>query len=111
MDALSIVRVITGISRPALSTFWLDTGKTMLVTVVQCLLLDWAVLDPTRAGLFGVFFVTAGLFYCRCFTTVGDYRSDAVGAGVVEQDGRSGVAAKSPQRQEDIVGSYANLIK
>ena len=40
----------------------------MLVTVVPCLVLDWAVLDPTRAGLFGVFFVTAGsvlvpLFY------------------------------------------------
>jgi hypothetical protein len=49
------------ISREALSTFWTDTGKAMLVTAVPLLMLDWILLDQTRAGVFFFFFVTVGL--------------------------------------------------
>jgi hypothetical protein len=68
MDAMRIARVMIRIPRQALSAFWVDAGKAMLVTAVPCLVLDWVVLNPTRAVVFAVFFLTAGtvlvpLFY------------------------------------------------
>ena len=49
------------VSRQALSTFGTDAGKAMLVTAVPCLVLDWILLDPTRAGVFAFFFVMVGI--------------------------------------------------
>ena len=61
MDAVRIVLVMIRLSRQSLSTFWADAGKAMLMTAVPCLVLDWIVLDPTRAGVFTVFLATAGV--------------------------------------------------
>ena len=54
---------MTWTSRQALSTFWIDAGKAMLVTAIPCFGFDLIVLKPADAGLMGVLFLTAGVLF------------------------------------------------
>lgn len=60
MDARPIVRVMIRIPRQALSTFWVDAGKAMLVTAIPCLAFDRIALQG-GAGLLAFLFLTAGI--------------------------------------------------